>query len=137
MPPIRTDDAPRALRGVWLGWAGFTLPFEWTYLRWGITIAAAFVSLPLFGLALWVTTGAWLFALAGGTVCAIGTGILLGDLLSRGASFDEPFGYRAGVLAEGWRAFRRGSTRAVRLAAVAPAAGDLGPGARRSMGWGR
>ncbi|MBM7799362.1 hypothetical protein JOE57_002283 [Microlunatus panaciterrae] len=38
MPDLRTDDGPRKLRAVWLGPKGATLPFEWTYVQWAVTL---------------------------------------------------------------------------------------------------
>ncbi len=40
MPRLRTDDGPRKLRAVWLGPAGSTLPFQWTYVQWLVTLIA-------------------------------------------------------------------------------------------------
>ena len=40
MPRLRTDDGPRKLRAVWLGPAGSTLPFQWTYVQWLVTLVA-------------------------------------------------------------------------------------------------
>jgi len=38
VPAIRTDDATRRLRAVWLGPKGKTLAFEWTYVQWSLCI---------------------------------------------------------------------------------------------------
>jgi len=50
MPLLRTDDGPRRLRAIWLGPNGATLPFEWTYVQWGVVLLTACLVGNVFGL---------------------------------------------------------------------------------------
>ncbi len=46
MPRLITDDAPRRLRGVWLGPKGVRWPVDWTFAQWGV-FAALMIACPL------------------------------------------------------------------------------------------
>ena len=94
MPRLRTDDGPRKLRAVWLGPAGHTLPFQWTYVQWAVTL----IAVPVAG-----TIGtAIVYALLGDPVWAFGLGglwfgaggVYLAIHLMRNVTFDEPLSYQ-------------------------------------------
>jgi hypothetical protein len=46
MPRLITDDAPRRLRGVWLGPKGVRWPVDWTFAQWGV-FATLMIACPL------------------------------------------------------------------------------------------
>ncbi|HEY3014187.1 MAG TPA: hypothetical protein VGJ41_03705 [Nocardioides sp.] len=55
MPTIRTDDAPRRLRAVWLGPKGFRWPVDWTYVQWSIfAVLVVICPVLIFVLLVWV-----------------------------------------------------------------------------------
>jgi hypothetical protein len=99
MPELRTDDGPRKLRAIWLGPKGATLPFEWTYVQWSVTLAMIPAG---------VLIVAGVIALAGVMIMghppwfAFPFGIIYGGpaavygaiRLMRGVDFDEPLRYK-------------------------------------------
>lgn len=98
MPELRTDDGPRKLRAVWLGPTGATLPFEWTYVQWLITLLAmAGTGLVVGGLMLWLT-GDVLLGAGGMVLWGWPLGVWLTMRAMRNVSFDEPVGYKARVV---------------------------------------
>lgn len=105
MPELRTDDGPRKLRAVWLGPKGATLPFEWTYVQWSVTllmiplgIGLVSVLIALAGLA---TIGhpPW-FTLWFGLIYGAPMAIYLAVRLMRGVTFDEPLRYKTATFRE-------------------------------------
>lgn len=99
MPELRTDDGPRKLRAVWLGPKGATLPFEWSYVQWSVTLlmipVGIIVVAALVALAGWVTVGhvPW-FTFWFGLIYGAPAAIYLAIRLMRGVSFDEPLRYK-------------------------------------------
>lgn len=137
MPRLRTDDAPRKLRAVWLGPAGSTLPFQWTYVQWLVTL----IAIPIGSL-----VGASLVRLVGGDwVWTVGIGVLWGGAgglwlavkLMRHVTFDEPLRYQRRLLRGEFS--RRFSTptdqRPVAVSFETPTISYLSPPVRRAIGW--
>jgi hypothetical protein len=111
VPELRTDDGPRKLRAVWLGPKGATLPFEWTYVQWSVTLlmiplGIGLVSL-LIAVAGLVTIGhpPW-FTVWFGLIYGAPMAIYLAVRLMRGVTFDEPLRYKTSTFRE---EFGRGS----------------------------
>lgn len=105
MPELRTDDGPRKLRAVWLGPKGATLPFEWTYVQWSVTLlmiplGVGLVSLviALAGLAT-VGHAPW-FTFWFGLIYGAPAAIYLAVRLMRGVTFDEPLRYKTATFRE-------------------------------------
>jgi hypothetical protein len=105
VPDLRTDDGPRKLRAVWLGPKGATLPFEWTYVQWAVTLlmipaGVGLVALvvALAGLA---TVGhpPW-FTFWFGVIYGAPLAIYLAVRLMRGVTFDEPLRYKMATFRE-------------------------------------
>lgn len=105
MPELRTDDGPRKLRAVWLGPKGATLPFEWTYVQWsvtllmiplGIALVAALVAL---GGLLTIGQVPW-FTFWFGLIYGAPLAIYLAVRLMRGVTFDEPLRYKTTTFRE-------------------------------------
>jgi hypothetical protein len=99
VPELRTDDGPRKLRAVWLGPKGATLPFEWTYVQWAVTllmipagIALVALLVALAGLAT-VGHAPW-FTFWFGLIYGAPLAIYLAVRLMRGVTFDEPLRYK-------------------------------------------
>ena len=99
MPELRTDDGPRKLRAVWLGPKGATLPFEWTYVQWSVTLLMIPVGIAvvsgLVGLGGLATIGhpPW-FTVWFGVIYGAPTAVYLSVRLMRGVSFDEPLRFK-------------------------------------------
>ena len=99
MPELRTDDGPRKLRAVWLGPKGATLPFEWTYVQWAVTLLMipvgvgvvagliAVVGLVTVGHPPWFTF--WFGLIYGAPMAVYGAVRLM-----RGVGFDEPLRFK-------------------------------------------
>jgi len=105
MPELRTDDGPRKLRAVWLGPKGATLPFEWTYVQWAVTLlmipaGIAFVGalVALAGLAA-VGHVPW-FTFWFGLIYGAPLAVYLAVRLMRGVTFDEPLRYKTATFRE-------------------------------------
>jgi hypothetical protein len=105
VPELRTDDGPRKLRAVWLGPKGATLPFEWTYVQWSVTLlmiplGVILVSL-LIALAGLATIGhpPW-FTFWFGLIYGAPAAIYLAVRLMRGVTFDEPLRYKTATFRE-------------------------------------
>lgn len=93
MPQIRTDDGPRKLRAVWLGPKGATLPFEWTYVQWIVTILVTQVALVLCAAVAWLLGAPVWAIIAAGINGSIG-GVLLAIKTTRNITFDEPLRHK-------------------------------------------
>ena len=137
MPRLRTDDGPRKLRAVWLGPAGHTLPFQWTYVQWAVTL----IAVPVAG-----TIGtAIVYALLGDPVWAFGLGglwfgaggVYLAIHLMRNVTFDEPLSYqRRLVKGEFSRQFSQPvGARRLTVEFEQPSIDYLAAPIRRAMGW--
>jgi len=105
VPELRTDDGPRKLRAVWLGPKGATLPFEWTYVQWAVTLlmiplgvglVAALIALA--GLAT-IGHAPW-FTLWFGLIYGAPMSIYLAVRLMRGVTFDEPLRFKTSTFRE-------------------------------------
>ncbi|GAB3919955.1 hypothetical protein GCM10011575_35880 [Microlunatus endophyticus] len=99
MPELRTDDGPRKLRAVWLGPKGATLPFEWTYVQWAVTLLMIPVGIVLIAgliaLAGLVAVGhaPW-FAFWFGLIYGAPAAVYGAVRIMRGVTFDEPLRYK-------------------------------------------
>jgi hypothetical protein len=99
VPELRTDDGPRKLRAVWLGPKGATLPFEWSYVQWSVTLlmipVGIIVVAALVALAGLVTVGhvPW-FTFWFGLIYGAPAAIYLAIRLMRGVTFDEPLRFK-------------------------------------------
>lgn len=137
MPKLRTDDGPRKLRAVWLGPAGHTMPFQWTYVHWLVTL--------LSGLGGGLAGGALIFSLGAGLVWTLGFGCLWGCAagvygsvrIMRHVTYDEPLRYQRDLLRTEFS--RRLSSPAQDRLQVfrfsPPAMGYLSQPVLRAMGW--
>ena len=105
MPELRTDDGPRKLRAVWLGPKGASLPFEWTYVQWSVTLLMIPLGIGLvsglIALVGWVTVGhpPW-FTFWFGLIYGAPLAVYLAIRLMRGVSFDEPLSYKTSTFRE-------------------------------------
>ena len=137
MPRLRTDDGPRKLRAVWLGPAGHTLPFQWTYVQWAITILAVPIAGTIGTTIVWFLLGdpVWAFGLGGLWFGA--AGVYLAIRLMRNVTFDEPLSYhRRLVKGEFSSQFSRPvGARQIAVELQMPPIGYLSPAVRRSMDW--
>jgi hypothetical protein len=137
MPRLRTDDGPRKLRAVWLGPAGSTLPFQWTYVQWLVTLVAIPVGATIGGILVWLT--------GAGLVWTIGIGVLWGGAggvwaavkLMAYVTYDEPLRYQR-RLVRGEFSRRFATTEELKPVEVEfafPPIGYLSGPVRRAMGW--
>lgn len=135
MPLIRSDDGPRKLRAVWLGPKGATLPFEWTFVQWLVCVLCTIALGTVVLVALWV---AWapIYGMAGAVLYGPAGGFYIGAKLMHRTSFDEPIQYRVPMMIGQIRdRGRSGSNDEVEWRVRLPPVRDLGPGARRALGW--
>jgi hypothetical protein len=137
MPRLRTDDGPRKLRAVWLGPAGNTLPFQWTYVQWAVTLLAVPIAGTIGTTIVWFLLGdpVWAFGL-GGLWFGAG-GVYLAIRMMKNVTFDEPLSYHRRLVG---REFSRQFSQPVGPREVAvefqvPPISYLSPAVRRSMGW--
>ncbi|MBO0811201.1 MAG: hypothetical protein J2P23_04055 [Microlunatus sp.] len=99
MPELRTDDGPRKLRAVWLGPKGATLPFEWTYVQWAVTLLMIPVGVALvaglIAVAGVLTIGhpPW-FSVWFGVIYGAPAAVYGAVRVMRGVTFDEPLRYK-------------------------------------------
>jgi hypothetical protein len=105
VPELRTDDGPRKLRAVWLGPKGATLPFEWTYVQWSVTLLMIPLGVAL--VALLIAVGGLLtighvpwFTFWFGLIYGAPAAIYLAVRLMRGVTFDEPLRYKTATFRE-------------------------------------
>lgn len=137
MPRLRTDDGPRKLRAVWLGPAGHTLPFQWTYVQWAVTLIAVPVAGTIGTAIVWFLLHDMVWALGiGGLWCGAG-GVYLAVRLMKNVTFDEPLSYqRRLVKTEFSRGFSQPvGARRISVEFTTPPITYLAPAIRRSMGW--
>jgi hypothetical protein len=105
VPELRTDDGPRKLRAVWLGPKGATLPFEWTYVQWAVTllmipVGIGLVSLLVFGLGRLTVGHAPWFTIWFGVIYGAPLAVYGAVRLMRGVTFDEPLRYKTATFRE-------------------------------------
>jgi hypothetical protein len=137
MPWLRTDDGPRKLRAVWLGPSGSTLPFQWTYVQWAVTLCVIPVGIGL----LWLIMAAvgipfswiWPFAIPWGGTFAV---YLAVKVMSR-VTFDEPLRYHQRLVRAEWssQSSRRHRDHPLELRWARPKIGYLSESTLRAMGW--
>jgi hypothetical protein len=140
MPDLRTDDGPRKLRAVWLGPRGATLPFEWTYVQWAVTIAmipvgVALVAgvIALLGL-LTIGHPPW-FSFWFGLIYGAPAAVYGSMRLMRGVSFDEPLRHKLATLREEFgRRSREPIEEATRWQMPMPRMNELAPATERLLG---
>lgn len=107
MPELRTDDGPRKLRAVWLGPRGATLPFEWTYVQWAVTLLMIPVGMACVSGAIAIggmlTIGhpPW-FTFWFGLIYGAPAAVYVAVRLMRGVSFDEPLRHKVATLRDEW-----------------------------------
>ena len=137
MPRLRTDDGPRKLRAVWLGPAGSTLPFQWTYVQWAVTLVAIPIGAAVGGLLLWLLGAGLVWTLTIGVLWGGAAGVWVAVKVMRYVTYDEPLRYqRRLVRGEFSRSFSTGAElRPVEVAFTVPPIDYLSPAVRRSMGW--
>lgn len=137
MPRLRTDDGPRKLRAVWLGPAGHTLPFQWTYVQWAVTLIAVPVAGTLGTALVWLLTNDPVWALGIGGLWFAAAGMWLAVRLMRNVTFDEPLRYhRRLVRNEFARQFSQPvGARQIAVQFPVPPIGYLSPAVRTAMGW--
>lgn len=137
MPRLRTDDGPRKLRAVWLGPAGSTLPFQWTYVQWLVTLVAIPVGATIGGVLVWLTGAGLVWTLGIGVLWGGAAGVWAAVALMGYVSYDEPIRYqRRLVRGEFSRAFAtRDELRPIEVSFAVPPIGYLSAPVRRAMGW--
>jgi hypothetical protein len=137
MPRLRTDDGPRKLRAVWLGPAGSTLPFQWTYVQWLVTLVAIPIGAAVGGLLVWLLGVGVVWTLSIGVLWGAAAGVWAAVKVMRHVTYDEPLRYqRRLVRGEFSRAFSSGAeVRPIEVAFTFPQIGYLSPAVCRSMDW--
>jgi hypothetical protein len=137
MPWLRTDDGPRRLRAVWLGPAGSTLPFQWTYVQWLVTLVAIPIGAIVGGLLLWLLGAGLVWTLSVGVLWGGAAGVWVAVKVMRYVTYDEPLRYlQRLVRGEFSRAFSTGvELGPIEVAFTVPPIGYLSPAVCRSMGW--
>jgi hypothetical protein len=137
MPRLRTDDGPRKLRAVWLGPAGSTLPFQWTYVQWLVTLLAIPIGAAVCSLPIWLLGAGVVWTLSIGVVWGGAAGVWVAMRLMRHVTYDEPLRYQ-------WRLVRGEFSKSfatteerqpIQVAFRVPTIGYLSPAVCRSMGW--
>lgn len=137
MPRLRTDDGPRKLRAVWLGPAGATLPFQWTYVQWAVTLVAMAVMATAGTGIVWLMTHDPAWALFLGGLWGGAGGVYFAVRVMRNVTYDEPLSYQRRLLKT---EFSRQLSQPVGPREIAvefspPPICYLAPAIRRSMGW--
>jgi hypothetical protein len=137
MPRLRTDDGPRKLRAVWLGPAGSTLPFQWTYVQWLVTLVAIPIGAAVGGLLLWLLGAGPVWTLSIGVLWGGAAGVWMAVKVMRHVTYDEPLRYlRRLVRGEFSRTFSTGKElRPIEAGFTMPPIGYLSAAVCRSMGW--
>ena len=137
MPRLRTDDGPRKLRAVWLGPAGSTLPFQWTYVQWVVTLVAIPIGAALGGLLVASLGAGVVWTLSIGVLWGGAAGFWVAVKVMRHVTYDEPLRYqRQLVRGEFSRAFSTGTElRPIEVEFSFPPIGYLSPAVCRAMGW--
>ncbi len=137
MPRLRTDDGPRKLRAVWLGPAGSTLPFQWTYVQWLVTLAAIPIGAALGGVLVWLLGAGWVWTLAIGVLWGGAAGVWVAVKVMRYVTYDEPLRYqRRLVRGEFSRSFSTSAElRPIEVSFTFPRISYLSPAVCRAMDW--
>ncbi|MGV8909322.1 MAG: hypothetical protein ACOH1Y_10095 [Propionicimonas sp.] len=133
---ISTDDGPRKLRAVWLGPKGKTLPVEWTFVQWGVTVGLWLLLMAGFGWLWWLLTHNPLVAAVSGVAWGVLVGTWLAVRIMHRVTFDEPLRYHREQLIAGLRLVRHGRIpRGRQTMWAAPVVGGVSAGVARAMGW--
>ncbi|MDN5803328.1 MAG: hypothetical protein L0H26_01880 [Microlunatus sp.] len=137
MPRLRTDDGPRKLRAVWLGPAGHTLPFQWTYVQWAVTLIAVPVAGTIGTVVVWLLLHDPVWALGIGGLWCGAAGMWLAVRLMRNVTYDEPLRYQRRLIRQEFspRFSRPVGARRIAVRFELPPIGYLSPAVRSSMGW--
>jgi hypothetical protein len=137
MPRLRTDDGPRKLRAVWLGPAGHTLAFQWTYVQWLVTLLTVPVTATLGALLLRLLGADWVWTAGIGVLWGGAAGLWLAVRLMRNVTFDEPLRYQRRLVRGEFssRSSRVVESRPLSVEFASPPVGYLAPSVRRAMGW--
>ena len=137
MPRLSTDDGPRKLRAVWLGPAGSALPFQWTYVQWGVTLVAIPIGAVVGGLLVGSLGAGAVWTLSIGVLWGAAAGVWVAVKVMRHVTYDEPLRYqRRLVRGEFSRAFSTAEElRPIEVEFTFPPIGYLSPAVCRSMGW--
>ena len=137
MPRLRTDDGPRKLRAVWLGPAGNTLAFQWTYVQWLVTLVAIPVGALMGALVLRLVGAGWVWTAGIGVLWGGAGGLWLAVKVMRNVTFDEPLRYQRRLVKGEFN--RRFSVAAdpqpVQLSFRPPEIGYLSVAVLRAMDW--
>ena len=140
MPELRTDDGPRKLRAVWLGPKGASLPFEWTYVQWSVTLLLIPVGVALTCLVIavagWATIGhpPW-FTFWFGLIYGAPAAVYLAVRVMRGVTFDEPLRYKTATFREEvGRRSRVAAEGVTEWAMPWPKVAELPPAAQQLLG---
>jgi hypothetical protein len=88
MPRLITDDAPRRLRGVWLGPKGVRWPVDWTFAQWGV-FAALTIACPLAIFSAFVFLN-WYLAISNGLLWGPVAAYFLTKRVMRFVDYDRP-----------------------------------------------
>lgn len=143
MPELRTDDGPRKLRAVWLGPKGATLPFEWTYVQWAVTLLMIPVGIGL--VAGLIAIGGLLisgrvpwFAFWFGLIYGAPAAVYGAIRVMRGVSFDEPLRHKITTARDelGGRS-REPAEAPIHWQLPWPAMAELSPAAEKLLDGGR
>lgn len=135
MPYLRTDDGPRALRIIFLGWKGFTFAWEWTLQRWIITAAITAVTVPALYQVTKLLTTSPVFNAFAAALFGIAAAVWAAGKITAVVSFDQPLAYQVGALAEAVKVAASPRPKPATLRPATPTVGALSPGAARSLRW--
>ncbi len=140
MPELRTDDGPRKLRAVWLGPKGATLPFEWTYVQWAVTLlmipagVALVAGVIAAGGLLTVGHPPW-FSFWFGLIYGAPAAIYIAVRLMRGVTFDQPLRHKfATAQDELGRGSREPAESSTQWQMPWPRMSELSPAAEKFLG---
>lgn len=101
MPPIRTDDAPRRLRAVWLGPRGHTLTWTWEYRHWAAFGAIWLTLAGVLGALLWQIRPS--LGVIGGPMWAIPLAYVASRRVMTFVDYDRPVRYWTRTLRRAWK----------------------------------
>jgi hypothetical protein len=120
-----------------LGPAGSTLPFQWTYVQWLVTLVAIPVGATIGGVVVWLTGAGLVWTLGIGVLWGGAAGVWAAVKLMGYVTYDEPLRYQR-RLVRGEFSRRFGTTEELEPIDVAfafPPIGYLSAPVRRAMGW--
>jgi hypothetical protein len=100
-----TDDAPRRLRGVWLGPKGVRWPVDWTFAQWGV-FAFLTVTCPVVIFAAFVLLN-WYLAVCNAILWGPVAAFFLTRWVMRFVDYDRPLRFWLRQLRGEWQRSRR------------------------------